>query len=190
MTEEEKKAIDILKDYKFDFECEGKYPYLRESITSILNLIEKQQKEIESLKSNHKELHNFTTSCLDTLKDFVHKDKIRERIKELESDTTNKFSFELSDADIRNIIVINLKELLERMSIYKCCSLCLEEDKHDGDDLIWSDGMQLCETCYKNYTKNDYNKKIMPLNAIKRYRRKINELQEELEESLKEKNND
>lgn len=65
------------------------------------------------------------------------------------------------------------------MNIYKCCSLCLEEDKHNGDNLIWNDGMQLCETCYKNYTKNDYNKRIMPLNAIKRYRRKIAELLEE-----------
>lgn len=64
------------------------------------------------------------------------------------------------------------------MNIYNCCCLCLEEDKNDGDNLIWNDGMQLCESCYKNYTENDYYKKIMPINAIKRYRRKINELQE------------
>lgn len=65
------------------------------------------------------------------------------------------------------------------MNIYNCCCLCLEEDKHNGDRLIWSDGMQLCESCYKNYNESDYYKKIMPLNAIKRYRRKIQELLEE-----------
>ena len=68
------------------------------------------------------------------------------------------------------------------MKIYNCCCLCLEEDKNNGDNLIWSDGMQLCESCYNHYTQDgDYIKHIMPLNAIKRYRRKIDELQMELE---------
>ena len=65
------------------------------------------------------------------------------------------------------------------MNIYKCCCLCLEEDKHNGDNLIWIDGMQLCENCYQVYTDNDYNKRIMPVNAIKRYRRKTAELLKE-----------
>ena len=62
------------------------------------------------------------------------------------------------------------------MNIYNCCCLCLEEDKQNGDNLIWSDSMQLCESCYKKYNENNYNKSIMPINAIKRYRRKIDEI--------------
>lgn len=65
------------------------------------------------------------------------------------------------------------------MEIYNCCSLCLEEDKNNGDNLIWRDGLQLCESCYKEYTENEYNKEIMCVNAIKNYRRKIEELEED-----------
>lgn len=67
MSEEEKKAIEIIKDYYQDFAIEHKYPYLRESIDTILELIEDQQKEIEELKSlideNHflKEMYRGTT---------------------------------------------------------------------------------------------------------------------------------
>ena len=75
------------------------------------------------------------------------------------------------------------------MSIYNSCSLCLEKDKDNGDNLVWYDGLQLCRTCYENYIKSDYNKKIMPLNAIRRYRREIEEretrLQEEINENCK-----
>ena len=65
------------------------------------------------------------------------------------------------------------------MNIYNCCCLCLEKDKSNGDSLIWIDGMQLCKSCYKNYTESDYYAKIMPLNAIKRYRRMIADITEE-----------
>ena len=65
------------------------------------------------------------------------------------------------------------------MNIYNCCCLCLEKDKNNGDSLIWIDGMQLCKSCYKNYTESDYYAKIMPLNAIKRYRRMIADITEE-----------
>lgn len=64
------------------------------------------------------------------------------------------------------------------MNIYNCCCLCLEKDKNNGDSLIWIDGMQLCKSCYKNYTESDYYAKIMPLNAIKRYRRMIADITE------------
>ena len=60
-------------------------------------------------------------------------------------------------------------------NIYNCCSLCLEEDKNNGDNLIWRDSMQLCERCYERYTENQYNKETMLINAIKMYRRKLDE---------------
>lgn len=64
------------------------------------------------------------------------------------------------------------------MNIYNCCFLCLEEDKNNGDNLIWRDSMQLCKKCYQLYSDSEYNQQIMPINAIKRYRRKIAELLE------------
>ena len=57
--------------------------------------------------------------------------------------------------------------------IYNCCSLCIKEDTNNGNNLIWCDSMQLCPECYKEFTKSDYNKHIMPINAIKKYRKVI-----------------
>ena len=65
------------------------------------------------------------------------------------------------------------------MNIYNCCCLCLKEDKNNGDKLIWRDSMQLCKNCYDEYIKSDYEKAIMLINAIKRYRRKIEDINEE-----------
>lgn len=60
--------------------------------------------------------------------------------------------------------------------IYNCCSLCLEEDTNEGKNLIWCDSMILCSKCYKEYNESDYNKIIMPINAIKKYRNVISNL--------------
>lgn len=65
------------------------------------------------------------------------------------------------------------------LNIYNCCCLCLKEDKNNGDNLIWCDSMQLCQSCYDEYNESDYKKGIMPINAIKKYRRKLEELLQE-----------
>lgn len=56
MTEEKKKAIEKLECFEPDdlFEC----AMYRECVNEIKNLIEKQAKEIEELKSNNYELNN------------------------------------------------------------------------------------------------------------------------------------
>ena len=57
------------------------------------------------------------------------------------------------------------------MKIGQCCCLCVQESDKDGDDLIWFDGMQLCPDCYNKYThNNNFDKRSMLLNAIKKYR--------------------
>ena len=88
MNEEEKQAVKNFEDLlKKHFE--------ETSVTSanfldgvkgihILNIIQKQQKEIEKLKDELKEERNFSKSALETLKECVHKDKIKEKIEELE----------------------------------------------------------------------------------------------------------
>lgn len=80
LSEEEKKAIKELKHYI------NITPYwkIREYTNSeidnyikiVLNSFEKQQKEIEELKENE---------LLEITENFVSKDKIREKIKEIES---------------------------------------------------------------------------------------------------------
>ena len=56
MTDEEKKAIEILKDREYDFDelySTFRHSFIKpydKSIDIILELIEKQQKEIEELK--------------------------------------------------------------------------------------------------------------------------------------------
>lgn len=57
MTDEERKAIEILKDREYDFDelyCTFRQSFIKpydKSIGIILELIEKQQKEIEELKA-------------------------------------------------------------------------------------------------------------------------------------------
>lgn len=95
MTKEERKAIEYFKALnKLTFE-----PYL----SILLNLIEKQQKEIEVLREE-----NFDTIYMKAVADF--KDKIRAEIKELEE-------MKLTKGDIffkmRDYAVLILNELLE-----------------------------------------------------------------------------
>lgn len=72
-------------------------------------------------------------------------------------------------------------------NIYNCCCLCLREDEHNGDDLVWYDGMQLCRTCYLWYApevrKSD--REGMLVNAIRNYRRRIYEWQNKNDNYLK-----
>ena len=82
MSEEEKKAIDYLKndvvywlDKGKDFVIidNGEIPKMK----SILNLIENQQKEIEDLKEQNNQLSNYLYDSY-----YVSADKIRKRIEE------------------------------------------------------------------------------------------------------------
>ena len=90
-TEEEKKAIKDFKEdtrnakiYKFQKRCEVNI--------KILDLLEKQQKEIEKLEEHLNQYYDgklFTSNQLrriekDHNKYYIHKDKIREKIKEIE----------------------------------------------------------------------------------------------------------
>ena len=128
MTEEEKKAIEYLKN-RLEILHNNTQWATENSIKVILNLIDKQQKEIEELKENYDELfkkyemkkvlfvrkdHN-TKELLselyirkDTLNDdYISKDKIKEKIKELEENYS-----EFSEYPIGKSIEI-LRELLE-----------------------------------------------------------------------------
>lgn len=60
MNKEEKEAVEVLKDISLEFEDVEKWAIVNfskkefESLRICVNLIEKQQKEIEELKKEHK----------------------------------------------------------------------------------------------------------------------------------------
>ena len=86
LSDEEKKAIEILKDREYDFDelyCTFRQSFIKpydKSIGIILNLIEKQSKEIEELKNA-----DLTTVYLNGVYDGEKKvkDKIKAKIDEV-----------------------------------------------------------------------------------------------------------
>ncbi len=93
MNEEEKELLDSLKClYEEDKEV-NRYatinysiPMYPNKIKKTINLIEKQQKEIENLKKEIKKIkdkleeeRNFNKTCLETLKECIHKDNIKRK---------------------------------------------------------------------------------------------------------------
>ena len=102
-TEEEKEVINYWKKELNNFEYTkeldlktnnyfGQFDEKINMITGILNLLEKYQKEIEKLKEHLNQYYDgklFTSNQLKRIekeqnKFYIHKDKIREKIKEIE----------------------------------------------------------------------------------------------------------
>lgn len=116
MSKEEKQAIAYLKFYiERDVMYENKH---YEQIKILLNLIEKQQKEIEELKKP-KFIMNFETGTITQIdNNFIAKDKIREKIKELEKEKTEvihelDFKSFYTLSQLKDIEISVLNELLE-----------------------------------------------------------------------------
>lgn len=122
-TEEEKKALEDLKEcencHYRDREncmCEINYDYKK----AILNIIEKQQKEIEKqaslIKFDVKYRNQLEQDLYENASNYVvSKDKIREKIKELENQKVSiKVGFEkIFEAKMNNAKTIDtLRELL------------------------------------------------------------------------------
>lgn len=82
MSEEEKKAIEYIKEFKNEvFEGVGNKSTMAKNIDILLNLIDKQQKEIEELKKPKYIIDCKTNKITKLTNDFISKDKIREKIK-------------------------------------------------------------------------------------------------------------
>ena len=81
MSDEEKKAIEILKDNIKSLEGHTPFKHTNykkvQAIETILNLIEKQSKEIEELKEKNEYLPSWVN------KKYVSKDKIKAKIEEV-----------------------------------------------------------------------------------------------------------
>ena len=90
MSDEEKKAIERLIIYKDKIKDEL-YPILdfeeEKAIGVVLNLIEKQSKEIEELKKPKYVINCETNEITKLTNDFVSKDKIKAKIEEVKDGT-------------------------------------------------------------------------------------------------------
>ena len=90
MSDEEKKAIERLIIYKDKIKDEL-YPILdfeeEKAIGVVLNLIEKQSKEIEELKKPKYVINYKTNEITKLTNDFVSKDKIKAKIEEVKDGT-------------------------------------------------------------------------------------------------------
>ena len=116
MSEEEKKAKEYIKEFKNEvFEGVGNKSIMAKNIDILLNLIEKQQKEIEERdkKDNIQVVYGgrrFGTEGM-VVKDYISKDRIREAIKnreiELYADNPE------NDFIPYDKVIDTLKELLE-----------------------------------------------------------------------------
>ena len=82
MTDEEKQAIKILKDREYDFDelyCTFRQSFIKpydKSIGIILNLIEKQQKEIEEVKAEKEKYERIVKRALMYL-DYIDNDTLK-----------------------------------------------------------------------------------------------------------------
>ena len=126
MTEEEKKAIKYLKNEIERVNKENNFKKMPKEIVCIplfltysetlLNLIEKLQKEIEELKKPKDNIqvvygsrnYGKTNSIV---KEYISKDKIREKIKDLQKDYNNDVF--IGYEKITGEAIKKLKELLE-----------------------------------------------------------------------------
>ena len=107
MNRQEKKIFTFLKNvYKLDFKT---CILPNADIKNIVNIIEDQQKEIGKLRDDLKEERNFNKSALETLKDCVHKDRIRKIIEEY-----NKKCDECN---------FNKSGICKELKAYNCCSI-------------------------------------------------------------------
>lgn len=110
LSEEEKKAIELLKNKNTEYYY--RFIDVRDAVSILLNLIEKQQKEIEELKQNRDEYKEEYKKLLNArYYNYISKDKIREIIaeyqKQLQSADTERTAIMLS-----NFIMV-LNDLLE-----------------------------------------------------------------------------
>ena len=130
MSEEEKQAIEFLNNIEYMDTSQGdRAEQLYKSRDILFILIEKQQKELEELHKERNELvnpSNLRISYFDNksqtqvvINGFVSKDKIREKIKELEKEKEENEEYGLDctliyehEIDINAIIKV-LQELLK-----------------------------------------------------------------------------
>lgn len=111
MNKELNKAFALLRCYESDDLLE--YSVYINELGTIENLIEKQQKEIEELKSRKYVINAETQEIKEIPIDnnYINKDKIRDKIKELEDN--KKIQLLNKPSVVKQICLSTFRELLE-----------------------------------------------------------------------------
>ena len=120
LSDEEKEAIETVKFFKkmkwyshaFDNGTEILSEDEKQDIDIVLNLIEKQSKEIEELKENTKKCEYYEMVADELYKNSVSKDKIKAKIEELKEDI--KYSANPLSIDNSKFGIKVLQSLLEK----------------------------------------------------------------------------
>ena len=122
MSEEEKQAIERLTFYRDQIK-EELYPRIdyeeEKAIGIVLNLLEKQQKEIEELKEKNKnlifQLKDEEKELIEVTQNIISKDKIMAKIEELEKKAKEmKYDYDVSYAE-EDLFNKNVKFFKEQM---------------------------------------------------------------------------
>ena len=126
MSEEEKKAIEVMKSIEFDIyewwydgkriDIEIDSDIANKSLQTILNLIEKQNKKIEELERDNKIRNDIGCGLMkELLVNYIPKSVIREKIEELKAKTTPiaRGDGKSSEKLVDTIKMLTLKELLK-----------------------------------------------------------------------------
>ena len=126
MSDEEKKAIEILGEFKkngfhlLNLKYESRVSttkHIENSIETVLNLIEKQSKEIEELKSRNQEINEALDEWINgerTSIFHVHKDKIKAKIEELEKEIKRKNEEDIINPFYDQIDITHIIETLKK----------------------------------------------------------------------------
>ena len=116
MSEEEQEAIEYIKAFQKDLYGASEKNLMAIYIDRVWNYIDKLQKENEELQLNLATVI-YSRDCSE--KDYISKDKIREKIKELEEDLEKEMKEVEDFTDFNAMIPVlmterdTLKELLE-----------------------------------------------------------------------------
>lgn len=132
LSEEEKKTIDRLYIKAISYSVEAPdYPntiVFKKDLVRILNLIEKQQKEIENLKEVNKEHQKLNGELREEIQrqgntreieekyieeNFISKDKIRKFINTIRNRNYNDYTSTQDGNEVKEEIMSDLKELLK-----------------------------------------------------------------------------
>ena len=95
LSDEEKKAIEVLKDREYDFDelyCTFRQSFIKpydKSIGIVLELIEKQSKEIEELKQFKKQVEEIESTNFIKYKNYISKEESEQKEKNAYIDGTN-----------------------------------------------------------------------------------------------------
>lgn len=130
MSEEEKKAIELLKDYVTDFYHSYNEKAIIKAIATLLNLIEKQNNRLEQLEKENKKLtearnwyfeHTVNKAVTPEMlhkilrQDYIPKSVIREKIKHYEECEEFYGSMETTDKYSDGVIVDEICKVLRKI---------------------------------------------------------------------------